>query len=93
MHSSDLHMVTAIKEQSSFKDVIIGVIGQFFAMDMEGEEKPTKIAVEIESLLKEFAGLFEEPRTLPPARRFDHKILLKTGSQAVNIQPYKSSFI
>ena len=93
MHSSDLHMITTIKEHNSFKDVIIGVIGQFFAMDVEGEEKPTKTAVEIESLLNEFTGLFEEPRTLPPVRRFDHKILLKTGSQAVNIRPYKSSFI
>ena len=64
----------------------------FFAMDGE-EGKPTKVAVEIEALLKEFAGLFEEPRTLPPARKFDHKILLQTGAQAVNIRPYKSSFI
>jgi hypothetical protein len=93
MQSSDLHMISAIKEQNSFKDVIVGVIGQFFAMDVEEDKKPTKAAEEIESLLKEFAGLFEEPRTLPPARKFDHKILLKAGSQAVNIRPYKSSFI
>ena len=62
-------------------------------MDMEGEEKPTEAAVEIEALLREFAGLFEEPRTLPPTRKFDHKILLKSGSQAVKIRPYKSSLI
>ncbi|XP_073268339.1 uncharacterized protein [Populus alba] len=92
VQSSDLHMISAIKEKNSFKDVIVEVIGQFFAMDVE-EDKPTKLTVEIESLLKEFAGLFEEPRTLPLARKFDHKILLKSGSQAVNIRPYKSSFI
>jgi hypothetical protein len=62
-------------------------------MDVEEDKKPTKAAEEIESLLKEFAGLFIKPRTLPPARKFDHKILLKAGSQAVNIRPYKSSFI
>jgi hypothetical protein len=73
--------------------VIVGVVGQFFAMDMEEEEKPTEAAVEIEALLREFSGLFEEPRTLPPARKFDHKILLKSGSQVINIRPYKSSFI
>ncbi|XP_073267365.1 uncharacterized protein [Populus alba] len=47
--------------------------------DVEEDEKPTKAVVEIESLLKEFVGLFEEPQTLPPARKFDHKILLKAG--------------
>jgi hypothetical protein len=73
--------------------VIVGVIGQFFAMDVEEDEEPTKAAVEIESLLKEFAGLFEEPQTLPPTMKFNHRILLKAGSQAVNIRPYKSSFI
>ena len=93
MHNSELHMITTLKEQNNFKDVILGVIGQFFAMEVEGEEKPTKVAEEIESLLNEFAGVFEEPRTLPPARRFDHKILLKKDSQAINIRPYKSSFI
>ena len=92
VQNSDLHMMSAVKKQNSFKDVIVGVIGQFFAM--EGEEgKPAKVAVEIEALLNEFAELFEEPRALPPARKFDHKILLQTGAQAINIRPYKSSFI
>jgi hypothetical protein len=59
---------------------------------MEREEKPTEAVVEIEALLREFAKLFEKPWTLPP-RKFDHKILLKLGSQVVNIRPYKSSFI
>jgi hypothetical protein len=58
---SDLQMITTIKEQRNFKDVIVGVVGQFFAMDMEREEKPTEAAVEIEALLREFAKLFEKP--------------------------------
>ena len=90
---SDLQMMTTIKEQRSFKDVIVGLVGQFFTMDIEEERHPTEVAMEIKALLREFAGLFEEPRTLPPIRKFDHKILLKPGSQPVNIRPYKSSFI
>ena len=49
-------------------------------MDVEEDEKPTKVVVDIESLLKEFVGLFEKPQTLPPTRKFDRKILLKAGS-------------
>jgi hypothetical protein len=48
-------MITTIKYQRSFKYVIVGVVGQFFAMDMEGEEKPTEAVVKIEALLREFA--------------------------------------
>jgi hypothetical protein len=58
---SDLQMITTIKEQRNFKYVIVGVVGQFFAMDMEREEKPTEAVVEIEALLREFAKLFEKP--------------------------------
>ena len=32
---------------------------------------------EIKTLLEEFAGVFKEPKTLTPIRRFDHKIPLK----------------
>jgi len=38
---SDLQMMTTIKEQRSFKDVIVGLVGQFFAMDIKEEGKPT----------------------------------------------------
>ncbi|XP_011047148.1 PREDICTED: uncharacterized protein LOC105141587 [Populus euphratica] len=69
MHNSDLHTITVIKEQSNFKAVTIKVIGQFFAMNVKKEEKPTKAVVEIESLLKKFAGLFEEPQTLSSTMR------------------------
>jgi hypothetical protein len=50
-------------------------------------------AAEIKTLLEKFAGVFEEPKTLTPTRRSDHKIPLKPGSQKINIRPYKSPFI
>ena len=62
-------------------------------MDSKEENEPTDTRAEIKSLLAEFADIFEEPRSLPPVRRLDHKILLKLGSQPINIRPYKSSFI
>ncbi|XP_042065679.1 uncharacterized protein LOC121809207 [Salvia splendens] len=40
-------------------------------------------------ILGEFAEVFEEPKTLPPQREQDHKIVLKEGAEAVNMRPYK----
>ncbi|XP_073260705.1 uncharacterized protein [Populus alba] len=100
VETSTLRDIDAIQKGYEFKanlkvlklgrhDIVLGVDWLKQYSPVEGEEKPTGAAIEIESLLKEFTGLFEESQTLPPARRFDHKILLKTGSQVVNIRPYK----
>ena len=39
--------------------------------------------------MQEFAGIFEEPKTLPPHRRHDHRINLKEGVSLVNVRPYR----
>jgi len=44
---------------------------------------------ELEKVLEECREIFEEPRELPPNRRVDHKIPLKSGIEAINIQPYR----
>ncbi|XP_042044219.1 uncharacterized protein LOC121789968 [Salvia splendens] len=43
----------------------------------------------LSSILLENEAIFMEPVTLPPQREQDHKIVLKDGSDAVNIRPYK----
>ncbi|XP_042032325.1 uncharacterized protein LOC121779040 [Salvia splendens] len=43
----------------------------------------------LSSILMENEKIFMEPVTLPPQREQDHKIVLKEGSDAVNIRPYK----
>ena len=40
-------------------------------------------------ILEEYAEIFEEPKTLPPQRKQDQKIILKEGTKAVNMRPYK----
>ncbi|KAH0689713.1 hypothetical protein KY289_017071 [Solanum tuberosum] len=41
------------------------------------------------SLLSEFNKLFEEPASLPPSRGvFDHRIVLKAGTEPMNKWPY-----
>nr|GEV35960.1 hypothetical protein [Tanacetum cinerariifolium] len=45
--------------------------------------------MELRSLLEEYADVFEEPKTLPPHRSFNHQILLKDGDMNVNVSPYR----
>jgi hypothetical protein len=43
----------------------------------------------INTLLTQFAGLFDEPHSLPPPRPTDHHIPLMNNADPVNIRPYR----
>lgn len=43
----------------------------------------------IEQLITEYSVLFEEPKSLPPHRNWDHHIPLMPGTQPVCIRPYR----
>ncbi|KAF2305026.1 hypothetical protein GH714_001150 [Hevea brasiliensis] len=43
----------------------------------------------LDDLLLRFEDIFQEPKSLPPKRDHDHRIILKEGSSPVNIRPYK----
>ena len=40
-------------------------------------------------LLAKYADIFAEPKSLPPHRSHDHKILLKPGTSPINVRPYR----
>ena len=42
-------------------------------------------AAELENVLKEYEGVFEEPKQLPPNREIDHKIPIKAGMDPINV--------
>ena len=51
---------------------------------------PPSNATELELLKTQYADIFKEPDSLPPARGiFDHRIPLQTGANPVNIRPYR----
>ncbi|KAK8957341.1 hypothetical protein KSP39_PZI000693 [Platanthera zijinensis] len=44
---------------------------------------------QLQDLLVQFDDIFQEPRSLPPARFRDHQIQLKAGVDPTNIRPYR----
>lgn len=60
---------------------------ELYTLEASGVEPVLPAA--IESLLHEFATVFEEPKGLPPQRQFDHAIPLLPGAQPVNLRPYR----
>ena len=44
---------------------------------------------QLSQLLDEYADLFTEPKSLPPPRSHDHKIVLKEGTSPINVRPYR----
>ncbi|KAF2282263.1 hypothetical protein GH714_043906 [Hevea brasiliensis] len=60
-------------------------------------QKAAGISVEVangqqlqcEGFCKNFTWSMQEPKTLPPKRVHDHRIVLKAGSSPINIRPYK----
>jgi hypothetical protein len=43
----------------------------------------------LDRLLEQFGNVFEEPRGLPPARPYDHRIHLLPGTAPVAVRPYR----
>ncbi|KAA0055700.1 Ty3/gypsy retrotransposon protein [Cucumis melo var. makuwa] len=59
-------------------------------MEDEQEQGRGKVEAEpIAALLKQFARVFEWPATLPPQRTIEHHIYLKSGTDPVNVRPYR----
>ncbi|XP_073265974.1 uncharacterized protein [Populus alba] len=45
----------------------------------------------LQGLLESYQDVFQKPKGLPTVRDHDHKIPLKSGSEAVNLRPYRYS--
>ncbi|KAE8662761.1 hypothetical protein F3Y22_tig00113145pilonHSYRG00200 [Hibiscus syriacus] len=66
------------------------ITGEIFMLS--GEVRTNMVPVELQSLLEEYSVVFEEPKGMPPPREHDHSIILKEGTEAVDIRPYRMPY-
>ncbi|XP_038990616.1 uncharacterized protein LOC120113567 [Hibiscus syriacus] len=64
--------------------------GEIFMLS--GENNPNVVPAELQDLLEEYLVVFEEPKGMSPSREHDHSIILKEGTEAVNIRPYRMPY-
>lgn len=70
--------------------VEVGNTPQLFSKEQVTLVDDTSLA----AVLNEYAGVFDEPKGLPPHReQFDHRIPLKQGTDAINLRPYRYSLM
>lgn len=46
----------------------------------------------MQPVLEEYAALFQEPTQVPPHREIEHSIVLKEGTESVNVRPYRYAY-
>lgn len=52
-------------------------------------QSPSHPQPEINHILQSYSDIFDEPKSLPPKRAFDHHIPLEPNSKPVNVRPYR----
>ena len=50
------------------------------------------IPLDMQTLIEDFAAIFEEPQQLPPVREVNHCIFLKEGTEPTNVRPYRYAY-
>lgn len=74
--------------ERTFKQEGHGVLVELGLMSKQPTKTPEWPA-ELKELLKEYEKVFNRPEGLPPLRGREHAIVLKEGSQPVNVRPYR----
>lgn len=77
-----IHQLQLLHNQGAVESLV-----QLTASD--GSSSSQNVPSSIQSILDEFADIFNEPDGLPPSRSYDHTIPLIAGAQPVNIRPYR----
>ena len=54
-----------------------------------GSQQDQSTPAEVDLVLKHFSEMFEMPEGLPPQRDHEHAIVLKGGTEPINVRPYR----
>lgn len=60
-------------------------------LDYQAPNSYQTVVAAVQSVLSEYKDVFEDPKTLPPPKTYDHTIPLLLGSVPVNARPYRYS--
>lgn len=55
----------------------------------ESTQPESQVNPELDDILTEFSNVFLMPAGLPPLREHEHAIVLKGGTEPVNVRPYR----
>ncbi|XP_021595172.1 uncharacterized protein LOC110602054 [Manihot esculenta] len=68
--------------------------GSIFAIcfQMQQEVLPNGIHPNMQQLLQQYSDIYQHPTELPPNREINHRILLKEGTDPVNVRPYRYAY-
>ena len=67
-----------------------GLVLQVMMLDSPQDQPQTNSA--LKELLQQFNFVFNTPKELPPSRGHEHQIVLKEGTQPINVRPYRYPF-
>ncbi|KAL4325963.1 hypothetical protein GQ457_11G022560 [Hibiscus cannabinus] len=63
------------------------LIGEMYLLTTESIE--SAVHPKVQQILQKYETVFQEPTSMPPTREHDHAIILKEGTQPVNLRPYR----
>ncbi|GKD77201.1 hypothetical protein Tco_1339822 [Tanacetum coccineum] len=77
------------RTKSKLLEILVNVAPTELAGKNECPRKSSSTP-DIQYLLNEYQDIFQDPKRMPPFRKgFNHKILLKEGSNPINLRPYR----
>nr|CAD1821575.1 unnamed protein product [Ananas comosus var. bracteatus] len=87
--TAELKSITAKQWYKAGLEENCCVIGQY--CPAQCKEPEDTIPPQVQEVLRQYEGVFQEPQGLPPRRVRDHKIPLHPGTVPVSIRPYRYS--
>lgn len=87
-HQNSVAMITAVSLQEAWRKEQLSLLAYVCAIQGQELNNPQH-PPQIQQVLHTFEDVFNEPKTLPPQRDFDHKIPVKVGSEPFTIRPYR----
>ena len=68
------------------------IVAHLFMMNIVTCNEEEEVEEGIQEVLVKYLDIFAEPKSLPPARGFDHAIPLKPRAMAITLRSYRYNF-